>query len=120
MTVTDIVNAYVAAWHEPDEAARRALLDASWADIGEYCDPNVKVEGRDALVAHIARYESNRPGHVIAVISGVDEHHGYLRFSWSLADPDGQVIMEGIDVGEVDADGRLVRVTGSFGPPPAA
>jgi hypothetical protein len=48
MDTTEIVTAYGAAWNEPDEKARRALLDQSWADAGTYSDPTGSADGRGA------------------------------------------------------------------------
>jgi hypothetical protein len=41
-----VVTTYGSAWNEPDEAARRQLLESAWADHGTYCDPTANVEGR--------------------------------------------------------------------------
>src|SRR4051812_43260651 len=51
VAVNDVVDAYGAAWNEPDETARRKLLEHGWAGDGIYCDPTATVTGRDALVA---------------------------------------------------------------------
>ena len=48
ITTQQIVEAYGAAWNEPDQAKRRALLDQAWADGGVYTDPQSHVEGREA------------------------------------------------------------------------
>ena len=48
-----IVTQYMAAWNEPDDAARRALLEQCWSDSGVYLDPNVSLAGRDALATKI-------------------------------------------------------------------
>ena len=50
--------------------------------------------------------------------SGVDEHHGRLRFTWRMEGADGSTIIEGIDFGELADDGRLQRSVGFFGPRP--
>ena len=115
-SVNDIVTAYGAAWNEPDEAARRKLLDTAWADDGVYCDPTAIVEGRDALVAHIAGFQQQFPGARIDETSGADDHHGWLRFSWRMVGADGAPVMDGFDVGELAPDGRLRRIVGFFGP----
>jgi hypothetical protein len=112
------VAAYGDAWSVQDEAERRGLLEGCWHDAGVYADPTGRAEGRDALVAHIAGMQSQFPGHRIVQTSGVDEHGGCFRFTWALTDPDGAVVMEGIDFGEVAPDGRISRITGFFGPPP--
>jgi hypothetical protein len=112
------VSAYGAAWLEPDEAARRKLLEAAWADDGVYCDPTGKAEGRESLVVHIAGMRAAFPDHRLDILSGVDDHDGYLRFSWALSGPDGSVVLEGVDFGTVAADGRLASIVGFFGPLP--
>ena len=83
-----ILLAYVAAWNEADEAKRRTLLETSWTEQGIYSDPTA------------------------------DEHHGLLQFTWARVGSDGSLIRTGIDFGQVAADGRLLRITGFFGPPP--
>jgi hypothetical protein len=115
---TEIVTAYGASWNEPDEAARRKLLEQAWADDGVYCDPTATVTGRDALVSHIAGFHQRIPGARIDLASGVDEHDGWLRFAWTMLGPDGATVMEGFDVGQLAADGRLRRIVGFFGPFP--
>lgn len=117
--VREVVALYASAWNEPDAAARRRALENAWADGGVYADPTVHVEGRDALVAHIGGFQAQMPGARIVLTSGIDEHHGAIRFTWTLRAGDGSVLTEGIDFGELAADGRLRRITGFFGPPPA-
>ena len=59
------------------------------------------------------------PGARIEVTSGADEHHGRIRFGWKLTG--APQAMDGIDVGQVDADGRLLSILGFWGAnPPAA
>ena len=74
---------YVQAWNEPDEAKRRAHLEASWADDATYTDPTADVRGREALVQHIAGFLSAQPaGSSIDRVTGVDIHHRSFRFGW--------------------------------------
>jgi hypothetical protein len=119
MAVREVVAAYGAAWGEADESSRRKLLEEAWADDGVYCDPTANVEGREGLVAHIAGFHQQFPGARIDVTSGVEEHHGWLRFAWAMVDGEGATLMEGFDVGEVAQDGRLQRIVGFFGPFPS-
>ena len=46
--ITKTLTQYMAAWNEPDDTARRALLAQCWSDSGVYLDPNVSLAGRDA------------------------------------------------------------------------
>lgn len=115
----EIVAAYCEAWNAPTEGTRRALLEKSWTDDGAYTDPRSDLSGRDALLAHISRVQAARTGSRIVRTSDVDLHHGLLRFAWKLVDPQGATLVEGIDFGELAADGRLRRIVGFFGPLPA-
>ena len=113
-----ILLAYVAAWNEMDLGKRRMLLETSWAENGIYSDPTAQVSGREALVQHLGRLIEHFADQRVLLTSGVDEHHGLIQFTWARVGSDGKKIRKGIDFGEVGADGRLVRITGFFDPPP--
>ena len=119
-TTNEIVHAYMAAWNEQDEGKRRRLLEKAWADDGRYTDPMADAAGREALVALISQFHKQMPGAGILPTSGIDDHHGHLRFAWKMTAPDGSTGMEGIDIGQLAEDGRLQSIVGFFGPPPAA
>jgi hypothetical protein len=116
MDLPAIVEAYCEAWNVSDEAQRRRLLGDSCAVDVAYVDPKTDLAGRDALLAHIARVQAGRPGSRILRTSGVDLHHGRLRFAWKLADASGRTVVEGVDFCELAPDGRLCRIVGFFGP----
>jgi hypothetical protein len=111
-----LITTYCDAWNEADPQRRDAMLQQVWADDGSYCDPTVQISGRAALVAHIADVQARSPGSRILRTSRVDAHHGMLRFSFSRVDGHGELLRDGLDLGEVAGDGRLRRVTGFFGP----
>lgn len=118
MEPQEAVAAYMAAWGEPDEAKRRALLEKGWATDGVYLDPSGRAEGREALVKHIAGFLETFAGHTMGPTSGIDAHDGYVRFAWKLDDPDGNRVIEGVDFGAFDDEGRLELIVGFFGPWP--
>lgn len=109
---------YIAAWSEIDEKKRRAFLDKCWGENSTYSDPTGNMEGREALSQHIGAFLQRYPGHRFLLTSGVNQHHGWLRFTWVLVKPDGSKLMEGCDFGTTGPDGRLQSVTGFFGPLP--
>ena len=117
MDTNEIVAKYGAAWNEPDDVARADLLAASWADAGVYQDPTATVEGRDALVAHIAGFQQTFSGHVIDLTSAVDTNGAALRWGWAMRNGD-EIVIEGIDVAALAPDGRILRIDGFFGPLP--
>jgi hypothetical protein len=118
--VTAIVDTYLAMWNEEDPARRAEHIKRAWAGDGRYVDPLQEARGHAALGEMVAGVQAQFPGHRFRRVSGVDVHHDQLRFAWELAGPDGAVVVAGIDVGGLAADGRLSRITGFFGPLPAA
>ncbi|HUP75429.1 MAG TPA: nuclear transport factor 2 family protein [Acidimicrobiales bacterium] len=117
MNIDEIVAAYGAAWNETDQARRAALLEQSWADGGVYNDPTATVDGRAALVDHIGGFHAAMPGHTIDLVSAVDSYNDVFRFAWVMRKGE-DVAVEGIDFGELAADGRIQRIVGFFGPFP--
>jgi hypothetical protein len=114
-TITDVVDAYLAMWNEEDAAQRAKLIERAWRIDGIYRDPLLEGDGHAGLDEMVATVQSHYPGHRFVRTSDIDAHHDALRFSWELRAPDGAVFVAGIDVGVVDADGRLARITGFFG-----
>ena len=116
---TTIVDTYLAMWNETDPKRRAGLIEQAWVGDGRYADPMLAAEGHEALGEMVTGVQAKFPGHRFRRCSGVDAHHGHLRFAWDLVGPDGAVVVAGIDVGALAADGRLERVTGFFGEAPA-
>jgi hypothetical protein len=112
----ELITVYCKAWSEPERALREQLLNRVWADDGTYTDPTAHVVGRKELVEHIGKFFEQFPGARIVPSSVVDAHHEKLRFNWRLVLPDGKVLLEGIDFGELSADGKLRRIVGFLGP----
>lgn len=114
----DVVLAYLKAYVTQDASERKDMLDRCWADDGVYQDPNSRVEGRANMLANIESFHQRLPGATFKLASGVDAHHGMLRFRWIMFGANGEQLVEGFDIGELDASGRLRRITGFFGPFP--
>ncbi len=96
------------------------MLEQVWSEDGAYSDPTAEVSGRESLVAHIGGFMQVFEGHAMELTSGVDEHHGWFRFSWQINGPDGSTAAEGFDVGQQDSSGRISQIVGFFGPFPDA
>ena len=117
--IATTVDAYLAMWNETDAARRAAHIERVWTSDGRYVDPMLEAEGRAALSEMVADVHAQFPGHRFRRVSGIDAHHDQLRFAWDLVAPDGAVVVAGIDIGILTADGRLERITGFFGEAPA-
>ena len=118
MTPDEVIATYGEAWNVDDEAERRKLLEASWADDGEYCDPTGRADGRDALVAMISGARSQFGNFQIEQTTGVDTHNDWARFGWRMDAEDGTTMIEGFDAVQFADDGRIRRIVGFFGPFP--
>lgn len=111
-----IVDAYLAAYCEPDTDRRADLIRQAWEPDGELVDPPLRGQGDVELAALTDAVLSHFPGHVFRRTSAVDEHHGRARYTWDLVAPDGSVTLAGTDFVEFADSGKLARVTGYFGP----
>jgi hypothetical protein len=119
-TLQDLADRYIAAWNETDPAARRRLVDASWAEDARYTDPLVAAEGRDAVDATLGAVQAQFPGLVFRLGGPVDAHHDIARFTWELGPAEGEALVVGFDVLVADAEGRIAQVHGFLDKVPAA
>jgi hypothetical protein len=113
--VTNTVDAYIAMWNETDPATRAETIRVAWTDDGHYVDPLMESQGHEGLSAMIDGAQAQFPGHSIRRTSGVDVHHGLVRFSWELVGEVGAVAVAGLDVGVLADDGRFSRIAGFLG-----
>jgi SnoaL-like domain len=117
-TYVPVIDRYLAALNETDAAKRLELTREAWTEDGGYFDPLQQAMGHDELAAVPIMAHEQAPGQRFVRTSGIDAHHGIVRFEWELADEDGAVTVAGVDVGIVADDGRLSRIAGFFGPIP--
>jgi hypothetical protein len=111
-----VIDAYFAAWNETAAERRRELLEESISGDAELVDPTGRWSGVDGVMARIARYHDAAPGTSVVPSSGVDAHNDVVRYAWEIVDASGQKLLEGLDVAERAADGRLRRILMFHGP----
>jgi hypothetical protein len=119
-TTTDLaalIDRYIAIWNETDPAARRALVDATWASDASYTDPVLNGSGRDGIDAMVAGFQQAYPGHAFDLDADNPLDEAARRFGWRLLGPTGELQMTGQDVYELDAEGRLQSIVGTFDQP---
>jgi hypothetical protein len=117
---TTLVADYLAMWRETDEAARAERIAQVFTEDGRHVDPNADAQGHAGLAEMITAVHALYPGFTMRQTTAIDAHNDQLRFGWQLQSADGSLTLDGIDVGEVAADGRLQRITGFWGDLPAA
>lgn len=118
-TVESTIDAYLAAYGEPDTTRRSTLIESVWAVDGHLVDPPLDGKGHVGISEMAAAMLAHFAGHSFRRSTGVDEHHGIARYGWELVAPDGSVTLAGMDVAEFAGDGKLARVAGFFGDLPA-
>lgn len=119
-TLSVAVDTHLKAYCEPDPATRAELLAAVWAPTGALFDPPFEGEGLDAIAAMTDVVLTHYAGHTFRRTTDIDAHHTFARYGWELVAPDGTVAVTGTDIVEIDAEGRLTRIVGFFGPLPNA
>jgi SnoaL-like domain len=109
------VERWFTALNETDDDRRATIVAEAWAPDGRWVDPPFEGEGHEAINTMVSAIYVQYPEHRFRRASAIDAHHDSLRIGWELVSPDGDVVLQGTDVGVVDGDGRLERVTGFFG-----
>lgn len=117
--LTALVDAHLSAYTDPDASRRTAVVQRIWAASGQLVDPPLAASGHAQIGQQAEQLLAQFPHHHFVRSSGIDSHHGMARYGWHLVNPAGGVVLEGIDIAQIDADGRLLQVTGFFGPLPA-
>jgi len=116
----ELVLSYLATWNERDPARRHALVARTWSEAGTYIDAHRHGEGHDAIDAMIRTAQDRFPGYQLRLVSGIEAHHGYVRFSWAAGGaPGAPLYLAGTDIFTVAADGRLQSVIGFIDAAPA-
>ena len=113
------VVAYCSAWSITDRSTRDRLLASVWTENGVYMDPEPTLAaGLAALSDTIAEFQHDYPGNRFQC-SAPQMDHRSMRVSWFRLGPDGKQLSQGMDFYDLAPDGRISRVVGFFGAPPA-
>jgi hypothetical protein len=110
--MNDVITRYFECWNETDPAARRKLIDETWAADASYIDPLGEAHGRDAIDATIATVQDQFPGLVFTLAGPVDAHHRRARFAWGLGPEGSEPLVLGFDVAVADEQDKIVSVLG--------
>lgn len=108
----DIAARYLAAWNATDADERERLVREAFSSEVHYLDPMMEGRGHGGIAALIAGAQQRFAGYRFVLLGTPEGHHSVVRFSWALAAAGAEPVARGTDVADVDADGRLRRVTG--------
>lgn len=110
-----VLDAYDRAWNVADAGERAQMLEAAVTDDCELIEPRGRYTGREAILQRITGFADRFPGATVEITTAIDEHNGWARYGWSIADAEGKLLLDGIDVVERAPDGRLRRIVMFFG-----
>lgn len=111
----DKVDAWFAAWAEPDAAAREAMLLSVALPSVQFRDQFSCVDGLAELMPHIGAAQRFMPGLRLAREGNVRHCQGVVLADWKATGPDGQPRGKGTNVFQMSADGRIASATGLWG-----
>ena len=108
------VLSYVSAWNETDPDKLSGFLEDCWTEQGILVSNYETILGRRALFERIIRFRRDNPGTRVLLTSGIEQHHDYFRFTLIQVKQDGRCYSPALEVGEIDANGRIDRIVAFF------
>ncbi|QPC99654.1 nuclear transport factor 2 family protein [Qipengyuania soli] len=110
----DNLDRMLAIWNSDDAEEKRRLADLALEHNVHFADPNHNIVGRDAFLAMAEHVQKRIPGAIYSRASRIDVQNNFCRYHWAI-DLNGQRLMDGFDMTEVNDSGRIVKVIGFFG-----
>jgi len=118
--VNELVVRYIGIWNERDAKRRRELIAKTWTEDGTYLDAHRHGAGHEGIDAMIGQAQEQFPGYQLRLVSGIETHNGYVRFSWAAGGmAQAPLYLAGTDFAAISSDGRLRAVTGFVDAAPA-
>jgi hypothetical protein len=118
--INETVVRYIAAWNERDPKRRRELVAATWAEDGSYIDAHRNGKGHGAIDAMLATTQAQFPGYRLNLVSGIEVHNNFVRFSWAAGGTsEAPLYLGGTDFATLAPDGRISVVAGFVDAAPA-
>jgi len=112
------IDAWFAAWNEPDAQKRAALLADCCTDDVTFRDAWSALRGRAELVPHIGGAQQFMPGLRLLQHGAVRHCQGTLLADWRMQNGDA-LVAAGTNVFELSPAGRIVRAVGIAAAPGA-
>jgi hypothetical protein len=118
--VNETVVRYISVWNERDPKRRRALVAETWTEDGLYIDKHRNGAGHDEIDTMLATAQAQFPGYRVNLISGIEAHNDFARFSYSAGGTtEAPLYIGGTDFVTLAPDGRLKTVIGFVDAAPA-
>jgi hypothetical protein len=123
----DLLDLMIAAWAEPDQQGRIAVLKQCLAPTVTYTTPLAAADGIDGVATVIGQVRAQFPGAVPVRTTGVDLHHRHALYGWVMSNGTQGNPVRGLNVITLNDVpliqtvttflGPLPRITYTYGPP---
>jgi hypothetical protein len=113
--VEKAVATYVRASNERDPALRAQLIEQCFAADGRMLTRSGEIRGRAGILEMLARVHADPRLLRVRLLSAIDAGHTTFRFRGAVELRDG-TLLESLDTGEIDADGRISLILTFAGP----
>ena len=107
----------LAAWNERDLEKIRGHLDKALAADVIFADPDNFTRGIDEFEKMVRVFRERLPEGRAERTSGFNLQNRRYRYEWLVSSGE-TLLIPGMDVAELDENGRVIRVDGFFGPVP--
>jgi len=107
-----LVDQWFTAWAEPNAEARTALLRRIASERVQFRDRFSLIDGLDDLVQHIGGAQQFMPGIRMQRSGNVRHCQGLVLADWTAKTPGDETRGAGVNVFDLQSDGRLRAVTG--------
>jgi hypothetical protein len=90
--LNQLVNRYIALWHEPDAELRRQSITELWVEDGAQFTRLREIRGYQALVERVSTaYEKfvKTECFLFRLSGDVDAHHNAVKFTWEMVPAGG-------------------------------
>ncbi|MFI5229119.1 MAG: SRPBCC domain-containing protein [Gemmatimonadales bacterium] len=111
-----IVDQWFAVWADPDAATREAALRRIASERVQFRDKFSLIDGVDELVQHISGAQRFMPGIRMERTGDVRHCQGVVLASWAAKTATDEPRGAGVNVFDLQPDGRLRAVTGFWNP----
>jgi hypothetical protein len=117
------IRRYVAMWHEPDVARRRAIVESLFATDAEDVMQRTVCRGIDEIAARVTRAHDEwvaAKHHAFSPTGNAASHHHLVKFLWKMAPAGGgPAVSYGLDVFVLNDAGRIRSLYQFIEPPPS-
>lgn len=114
MSCMENLASMMAIWNTENANERRRLTEQALEHNVHFVDPNHNILGREPFLKMVEQVRSEIPGAVYSRASEVDMQNNFCRYHWAIH-LNGELIMPGFDVVEVNDAGKIVKIIGFFG-----